>query len=59
MIATEFETINVLTVDGQVSNGLQISASNRVVLKDANGKIHSIPEEDIAQVKSGQVSTMP
>jgi hypothetical protein len=52
-IATEFETINVLTVDGQVINGLQISASNPVVLKDASGKIHSLPQEDIAQLKSG------
>ena len=58
-IATGFETMNVLTIDGQVINGLQISAGDPVVLKDANGKIHSIPEEEIEQVKSGQVSLMP
>ncbi|MGI9471726.1 MAG: hypothetical protein ACR2NZ_09360, partial [Rubripirellula sp.] len=58
-IATGFETMTVLTVDGQVLNGLMISAGDPVVLKDANGKIHSTAQEDIEQMRSGQVSIMP
>lgn len=58
-IATGFETISVLTVEGKVINGLLISAGDPVVVKDANGKIHTIPEEDVEEMFNGKTSIMP
>ena len=58
-IATGFETISILTVDGQVTNGLLISNGNPVVIKDANGKLHTFDKDDIELQKSGEVSVMP
>jgi len=58
-LATGFETMNVLTADGKVISGLQVSAGNPVVLKDATGVIHSIDREEIEEIMAGRTSLMP
>ena len=58
-LAAGFETMNVLTADGKVISGLQISAGNPVVLKDATGVIHSIDRDEIEEIMAGRTSLMP
>lgn len=58
-ISTGFETMTVLTTAGKVINGLIVSAGNPVVIKDATGKIHSIPQDDIDEMLVGRTSIMP
>lgn len=58
-ISTGFETIQVATVKGKILNGLLISAGDPVVLKDAEGKIHSIPKNDVDEMLSLKTSIMP
>ena len=43
-IAAGFETMTVLTTKGTVTSGLQVSAGDPVVLKDAAGTVHTILE---------------
>jgi putative heme-binding domain-containing protein len=54
-----FETMNVLTADGKTISGLTVSAGNPVVLKDGDGKIHTIPQDEIEEMNSSKVSMMP
>ncbi|MFK8114255.1 MAG: PVC-type heme-binding CxxCH protein [Rubripirellula sp.] len=58
-ISMGFETIQVLTHDGAVINGLTVSAGDPVVLKDGTGKLHTIPKDDIEIMRSASVSMMP
>ena len=58
-IATGFETMMVITVEGKVISGLTVSAGDPVVLKDSNGKHHTIPQGDIEEMLSSKTSMMP
>ena len=58
-ISTGFETMQVVTSEGKVINGLIVSAGDPVVLKDAEGKFHSIAKDDVEIMQSGKVSIMP
>ena len=58
-ISTGFETMQVVTSEGKVINGLMVSAGDPVVLKDAEGKIHTIAKGDVEIMQSGKVSIMP
>ena len=58
-IATGFETMQVVTSEGKVINGLMVSAGDPVVLKDAEGKFHTIAKRDVEIMQSGKVSIMP
>ncbi|WP_166831158.1 PVC-type heme-binding CxxCH protein [Thalassoroseus pseudoceratinae] len=58
-IATGFETMVVVTMEGKVINGLTVSAGDPVVLKDSNGKHHTIPQADIEEMLSSKTSMMP
>jgi putative heme-binding domain-containing protein len=58
-ISMGFETMNVLTADGKTISGLTVSAGNPVVLKDGDGKIHTIPQDEIEEMNSSKVSMMP
>lgn len=58
-IATGFETLQVVTSEGKVINGLMVSAGDPVVLKDADGKFHTIARGDVESMQSGKVSIMP
>ena len=58
-IATGFETMSVLTGEGKVISGLQVSAGDPVVLKDVNGVVHAVKRDDIDEIVSSPVSLMP
>jgi len=58
-LATGFETMNVLTANGKLISGLQISAGDPVVIKDATGAIHAIDREEIEEIMPGRTSLMP
>jgi putative heme-binding domain-containing protein len=58
-IATGFETMSVLTGEGKVISGLQVSAGDPVVLKDVNGVVHAVKRDDIDEIVASPVSLMP
>lgn len=58
-ISMGFETMIVLTIDGNVYSGLVVSAGDPVILKDADGKIIKIPREDVEDFKASKKSLMP
>ena len=61
-ISKGYETLNVLTVNGRVVNGLVVSQDdNMVVLRDGQDidKLHKIPHANIDQTSAGKVSFMP
>jgi len=54
-----FEATIVLTIDGDVYSGMVVSAGDPVVLKDADGKIIKIAQEDVEDIKVSKKSLMP
>lgn len=58
-LATGFETMNILTASGKLISGLQVSAGNPVVLKDATGVTHAVDREEIDEIMPGRTSLMP
>lgn len=58
-IATGFETMQVVTSEGKVINGLMVSGGDPVVLKDAEGKFHTTAKGDVELMQAGKVSIMP
>tara|TARA_A100001391_G_scaffold163237_1_gene122687 strand:- start:102 stop:2372 length:2271 start_codon:yes stop_codon:yes gene_type:complete len=58
-ISTGFETITILTVDGDIATGLLISGGDPIVIKDAQGKMHSFAQDEVEFQKSSEVSVMP
>lgn len=58
-ISTGFETMMVLTTEGRVLSGLTVSAGDPVVLKDSEGKHHTIKQDDIEEMMSSKKSMMP
>ena len=59
-VEPRFTSYSVLTVDGQVYNGLVVSESSEaVVLKMAEGKQQTIGRSEIDQIKVSDVSLMP
>jgi putative heme-binding domain-containing protein len=58
-IAAGFETMTVLTTKGTVTSGLQVSAGDPVVLKDAAGTVHTISRKKIDEIFPATTSLMP
>ncbi len=58
-IAAGFETMTVLTTKGTVTSGLQVSAGDPVVLKDAVGTVHTISRKKIDEIFPATTSLMP
>lgn len=58
-IAAGFETMTVLTNKGTAMTGLQVSAGDPIVLKDASGTIHSITRENTDTIFPSKNSLMP
>jgi putative heme-binding domain-containing protein len=58
-IAAGFETMTVLTTKGTVTSGLQVSAGDPVVLKDAGGTVHTISRKKIDEIFPATTSLMP
>lgn len=58
-ISIGFETIQVMTAKGKILNGLMISGGDPVVLKDSEGKYHSIARKDVEETLSAKTSIMP
>ena len=58
-IAAGFETMTVLTNKGTAMSGLQVSAGDPIVLKDASGTIHSITRENTDTIFPSKNSLMP
>ena len=58
-IAAGFETMTVLTNKGTVTTGLQVSAGDPIVLKDATGAFHTIPRKNVDEIFPSKTSLMP
>jgi len=58
-IAAGFETMTVLTTKGTATSGLQVSAGDPVVLKDAVGTVHTISRKKIDEIFPATTSLMP
>ncbi|MBT6459031.1 MAG: c-type cytochrome [Planctomycetaceae bacterium] len=58
-IAAGFETMTVLTDKGTAISGLQVSAGDPIVLKDALGKVHSINRKNTDTIVPSKNSLMP
>ena len=58
-IAAGFETMTVLTNKGTVTTGLQVSAGDPVVLKDATGAFHTISRKNVDDIFPSKTSLMP
>jgi putative heme-binding domain-containing protein len=59
-ISKGYETVNVLTIDGEVFNGFVIEENDEMIsLGIANGKRVDIPTEDIEIKKPMKASSMP
>ena len=58
-IAAGFESMTVLTNKGTVTTGLQVSAGDPIVLKDATGAFHTIPRKNVDEIFPSKTSLMP
>ena len=58
-IAAGFESMTVLTNKGTVTAGLQVSAGDPIVLKDATGAFHTIPRKNVDEIFPSKTSLMP
>lgn len=58
-IATGFETMTVLTTKGTVTSGLQVSAGDPIVIKDATGTVHTISRKKVDEIFPSTASLMP
>ena len=58
-ISMGYETMMVLTEDGETISGLTVSAGDPIVLKDSTGKVHTIAKDNVEGMKSAKLSMMP
>ncbi len=59
-VAPSYSTIVVALKDGKVQSGIRVSETNELlVLGDNQGKLHQIGKQDIEEITTQTVSTMP